>query len=146
MALHGIPLTDMAPSGMWTPLNATSPLEIDTVRGVRRFAKAGERVAPDIMHFTSMTGQLHVSAGVSKAGEGRLVGGNAVFESGLEALCDGVDEVADHLQPTLADGDGETHPAEDGQADGAAAVWRCRNRKADFHCASLAFAMRLRSR
>jgi hypothetical protein len=55
MALHGIPLTDMAPGGMWTPLNASSPLEIDTVRGVCRFAKAGERVTPDIMHFTSMT-------------------------------------------------------------------------------------------
>jgi hypothetical protein len=55
MALHGIPLTDMAPGGMWTPLNATSPLVIDTVRGECRFAKAGERVTPDIMHFTSMT-------------------------------------------------------------------------------------------
>jgi hypothetical protein len=55
MALHGIPLTEMAPGGMWTPLNATSPLAIDTIRGVCSFVKAGERVTPDIMHFTSMT-------------------------------------------------------------------------------------------
>jgi hypothetical protein len=55
MALHGISLTDMAPGGMWTPLNATSPLTIDSVRGTCSFAKAGERVTPDIMHFTSMT-------------------------------------------------------------------------------------------
>jgi hypothetical protein len=55
MALHGIPLTDMAPGGMWTGLNATSSLVIDTVRGVCSFAKAGEPVTPDIMHFTSMT-------------------------------------------------------------------------------------------
>jgi hypothetical protein len=55
MALHGIPLTDMAPGGMWTPLNATGPLAIDTVRGVCSFTKAGERVQPEIMHFTSMT-------------------------------------------------------------------------------------------
>ncbi len=55
MALHKIPLTDMAPGGMWTPLNATSPLVIDTVRGECHFAKAGEPVKPEIMHFTSMT-------------------------------------------------------------------------------------------
>jgi hypothetical protein len=45
----------MAPGGMWTPLNATSPLVIDTVRGECHFAKAGEPVKPEIMHFTSMT-------------------------------------------------------------------------------------------
>jgi hypothetical protein len=55
MALHKIPLVDMAPGGMWTPLNATSPLTFDVVRGVCHFLKAGEPVEPEIMHFTSMT-------------------------------------------------------------------------------------------
>ncbi len=55
MALHKVPLTDMAPGGMWTPLNATGPLVIDTIHGECHFSKAGEPVKPEIMHFTSMT-------------------------------------------------------------------------------------------
>jgi hypothetical protein len=55
MALHGLTLTDMSPGGMWTPIAASTPIEIDVLRGVCRFNKRGVPVQPDIIHFATWT-------------------------------------------------------------------------------------------
>lgn len=61
MAIHGLESTDMGTGGMWTPIMARGPVEIDVLHGVCRFTKiigkppTPRLVEPDIMHFATFT-------------------------------------------------------------------------------------------
>jgi hypothetical protein len=61
MSCHGLESTDMGKGGMWTPIMAQGPVEIDVVKGLCRFTKiigkppVPRLVEPDIMHFATFT-------------------------------------------------------------------------------------------
>jgi hypothetical protein len=58
MAIHGLKLIDMGNAGMWTPIDAQSPLKVDIPRGICTFTKKGRQVTPDIIHFAGSTGSF----------------------------------------------------------------------------------------
>ena len=58
MALHGLTVTDMGLGGMWTPIDATSRLQVDVPNGLCFFTKRGRRLAPHILHAATFTGSL----------------------------------------------------------------------------------------
>jgi hypothetical protein len=58
MAIRGLKLIDMGNAGMWTPINAESPLTVDIPRGICTFQKKGRQVTPDIIHFAGFTGSF----------------------------------------------------------------------------------------
>ncbi len=58
MAIHGLKLIDMGNVGMWTPINAESPLTVDIPHGICTFVKKGRQVTPDVIHFAGFTGSF----------------------------------------------------------------------------------------
>jgi hypothetical protein len=55
MAIHGLTVTDTGNGGMWTPIDATSPIILDVPSGVCRFVKRSRALTPDIIHFATVT-------------------------------------------------------------------------------------------
>jgi hypothetical protein len=58
MALHNLTVTDMGLGGMWTPIDATTRLQIDVPNGFCSFVKRGRSLAPHILHAATFTESL----------------------------------------------------------------------------------------
>jgi hypothetical protein len=55
MAIHHLTVTDMGLGGMWTPIDATTPVTLDIPTGLCTFTKRGRALAPGILHVANFT-------------------------------------------------------------------------------------------